>query len=101
MIAYLSRWRVKSQKNKAKFECGSITNALELVDRLLKIILRARINNLLVAVIKCEKEVCIDTYGEYLQKCSLNKLCYKGKQLMKISINIAGLNNEDREQKGN
>lgn len=38
-IAYLSRWRVKSQRSKAKFECGSITNALEIVDRLLKIIL--------------------------------------------------------------
>lgn len=38
-VAYLSRWRVKSQKNKAKCECGSITNAMEIVDRLLKIIL--------------------------------------------------------------
>lgn len=38
-IAYISKWRVKSQKNKAKFERGSITNALEIVDRLLKIIL--------------------------------------------------------------
>lgn len=58
-VAYLSRWRVKSQKNKVKFECGSIRNALEIVDRPLKIILSESHNNLLEAVIKYRKEAYV------------------------------------------
>jgi len=64
--------------------------ALETVERLLKMILesvRAAVNNLVEAVIKCRKE--IDIEGEYLRKCPdllASYVASKGKQLLKTGV---------------